>query len=92
MANYIDKNELLHAIDKRNGRLPLWLDEILVQNCKVADVALVKHGHWVRFKESDTCYVHMRCSACSAYWSDPSHADYFRYCPNCGAKMDEVMK
>lgn len=54
-----------------------------------ADVAPVVHGHWVRFKESDACYVHMRCSACSAYWSDPSHADYFRYCPNCGAKMDE---
>lgn len=53
-----------------------------------ADVAPIVHGHWIRFKDSDTCYVHMRCSACSAYWSDPSHADYFRYCPNCGAKME----
>lgn len=53
-----------------------------------ADVAPVRHGHWIRFKENDSCYVHMRCSACSAYWSDPSHADYFRFCPNCGAKMD----
>ena len=26
---------------------------------------------------------------CTAYWSDPSHADHFRYCPSCGAKMDE---
>ena len=60
----------------------------LIQNATVEDVTPVKHGHWVRFKESDACYVHMRCSACSAYWSDPSHADYFRYCPNCGAKME----
>ena len=54
-----------------------------------AEVAPVVHGRWIRFKECDSCYVHMKCSACSAYWSDPSHADHFRYCPNCGAKMDE---
>lgn len=53
-------------------------------------VAPVVHGRWIRFKESDpeTGYIHMRCSVCSAYWSDPSHADHFRYCPNCGAKME----
>ena len=53
-----------------------------------ADVAPVVHGRWIRFKEpdSETSYIHMRCSVCSAYWSDPSHADHFRYCPNCGAK------
>lgn len=56
-----------------------------------ADVAPVVHGRWIRFKEpdSETGYIHMRCSVCTAYWSDPSHADHFRYCPSCGAKMDE---
>ena len=58
-----------------------------VNNVSAADVAPVVHGRWIRFKEHDSCYVHMRCSECSAYWSDPSHADSFRYCPNCGAKM-----
>lgn len=55
-----------------------------------ADVAPVVHGRWIRFKEpdSETGYIHMRCSVCTAYWSDPSHADNFRYCPRCGAKMD----
>lgn len=53
-----------------------------------ADVAPVVYGRWFKFKETDSCYVHMRCSVCSAYWSDPSHADHFRYCPNCGAKME----
>lgn len=56
--------------------------------CKVAGVAPEVCGRWLKFKETDSCYVHMRCSVCSAYWSDPSHADHFRYCPNCGAKMD----
>lgn len=70
-----------------NGLVNRKIAEAL-KKVPVEDVAPVVHGHWIRFKESDTCYVHMRCSACSAYWSDPSHADYFRYCPNCGAKMD----
>lgn len=61
-----------------------------IQSEPAADVASVVHGRWIRFKEpdSETGYIHMRCSVCSAYWSDPSHADHFRYCPNCGAKMD----
>lgn len=54
----------------------------------VSNVAHVKHGRWIRFFDSEACHTHMRCSVCSAYWSDPSHADHFRYCPNCGTKMD----
>lgn len=38
MPRYINLDELLTAIDRRNGRLPLWLDEILMEDCKVADV------------------------------------------------------
>ena len=61
-----------------------------VEKVITGDVVPVVHGRWIRFKETDpeTGYIHMKCSVCSAYWSDPSHADHFRYCPNCGAKMD----
>ena len=63
---------------------------VIPKDTPAAEVAPVVHGRWIRFKEpdSETGYIHMRCSVCSAYWSDPSHADHFRYCPNCGAKMD----
>ena len=54
--------------------------------------APVVHGHW----ESITDYYHM-CSCCgkgiSGYFGKPpeeSVALYAKYCPNCGAKMDEV--
>ena len=77
MANYIDKNELLHAIDKRNGRLPLWLDEILMQDCKVADVAPVVHGQWF----GTVCTA---CGESTSFYYDCA------YCPQCGAEMDEV--
>lgn len=63
---------------------------VIPKDTPAADVAPVVHGRWIRFKEpdSETGYIHMRCSVCTAYWSDPSHADHFRYCPSCGAKMD----
>lgn len=93
MARYIDLDELLTNIDKRNGRLPLWLDEILMEDCKVADVAPVRHGYWYnrggRF----------RCSVCdnkallkdiggTGGWSHEYEQQKSPYCPNCGARMD----
>ena len=47
MARYIDLDKLLASIDARNGRLPLWLAEIISEECEAADVAPVKHGHWI---------------------------------------------
>lgn len=47
MARYIDLDEVLKNIVQKNGHLPLWLDEILMEDCKVADVTPVKHGHWI---------------------------------------------
>ena len=94
MAEYIERQMILDAIphadeDKKISLFGAIADfVILVNEIPTADVAPVVHGRWIRFKEHDSCYVHMRCSECSAYWSDPSHADSFRYCPNCGAKMD----
>lgn len=41
MPRYINLDELLTAIDQRNGRLPLWLDEILIEDCKVVDAVEV---------------------------------------------------
>lgn len=63
---------------------------VIPKDTPATDVAPVVHGRWIRFKEpdSETGYIHMRCSVCTAYWSDPSRADHFRYCPSCGAKMD----
>ena len=84
MARYINLDELLNAIDKRNGRLPLWLDEILMEDCKVADVAPVRHGYWV--KEKRDVLIHWHCSACKeCYFLEEPNAEY---CPHCGAKMD----
>lgn len=52
MARYIDLDKLLANIDERNGRLPLWLAEIISEECEVADVAPVKHGYWIYKKRT----------------------------------------
>ncbi|MGN0598667.1 MAG: hypothetical protein ACI4JK_02130 [Oscillospiraceae bacterium] len=84
MPRYINLDELLTAIDRRNGRLPLWLDEILMEDCKVSDVVPVRHGKWV--KEKKDVLIHWHCSACrECYFLEEPNA---KYCPNCGAKMD----
>ena len=55
-----------------------------------ADVALVRHGRWMHERLASTTggtYPISRCSECQNampfVWDAP-------YCPNCGAKMDEV--
>lgn len=56
-----------------------------------ADVQKIKHGEWKSFNSEDTIYGSYYCSAC-AHGQDigmiiPLTTE-FKYCPNCGAKMD----
>lgn len=53
----------------------------------LADAEPVKHGHWI-FEPKDAIemmFTLPKCSECGAESSDGGN-----YCPNCGAKMDEV--
>ena len=54
-----------------------------------ADVAPVRHAHWIYHRDnlfpSDST---QECSYCHKEESLTLHND--NYCPNCGAKMDEV--
>ena len=60
-----------------------------------ADVAPVRHGKWTPVKYNAHCSCgksygtyHFLCSACNHIaYSQPYGLNY---CPNCGAKMDEV--
>ena len=47
-----------------------------------------KTGHWIRFKELENGYYHIKCSECGQYWSVDGHAKVFKHCFNCGAKME----
>ena len=50
-----------------------------------ADVAPVVHGRWLYGDYYDIGDV---CSECD--WDSQMTHPFYRYCPNCGARMDEV--
>ena len=69
--NHLDDNEIIYAMNA-------------IEEMPAADVAPVKHGHWV--KEKPDVLIHWHCSVCkNCYYLEEPNANY---CPNCGAKMD----
>lgn len=55
-----------------------------IKNAPAADVVEVVHGEWCwegKFKA---------CSKCGSYveWNETLGANFWKYCPFCGAKMD----
>lgn len=95
MSEYIDKNALDKALtiaaakDRRT-----WAKAICVlHDMPAADVAPVVHGYWIDISDAEWA----ECSECgdSRFVSDFGGMTSFRmfckdyrYCPNCGAKMD----
>lgn len=57
-----------------------------------ADVAEVVHGEWLRSDDDWNSLTTIQCSLCSEEWCFETYDDVsllnYKYCPNCGAKMD----
>lgn len=56
-----------------------------ILDAPAADVAPVLHGRWLYGDYYDIGDV---CSECD--WDSQMTHPSYRYCPNCGARMDEV--
>ena len=94
MAEYIDRDALLKhkryiSLDRYEIECIVDVDRII--EATPADVAPVKHGKWIgyqtnSFKNSSEGLKRKfyRCSICHT-----ANAICAKYCPNCGAKMDE---
>ena len=89
MAEYI-KRILAKAEFTGNSRdeYPTALIHALIDSIPAADVAPVRRGRWETkvFRTADKKYstVLYGCSECECLWGKAP------YCPNCGAKMEEV--
>lgn len=78
---YIERELAEKTIDRFEG----YLDDDMIFRIKyalrkhipAADVAPVKHGHWVSNTHTDTAI----CSECKGVFTDETN-----FCPNCGAK------
>ena len=93
MAKYINLEELMkfpirrNHYDKEHGNehFIYGIETVLeyAENLPAADVTQVRHGHW------DEGHEMMTCTNCCEQF-DLYFKNDFNYCPNCGAKMDEV--
>lgn len=61
-----------------------WVSKEDIDKTPTIDAEPVRHGHWTRIGHIETWVVY-KCSMCENQTIDNGH-----YCPNCGAKMDEV--
>ena len=84
MARYIDAKKLSdlirdHDAPPRYGYLDLWD----IEDAPTEDVQPVVHARWIKNDIPNSELS--KCTNCGydlGAWS-------FKYCPNCGAKMDE---
>ena len=95
MAKYIEREALIADVDAAvdNNGMGYVIGQTLKRYVKrqpAADVAPVVHGRWIEKEEPyfDVIYV---CSACGEEFcfieGNPSD-NLYKYCPNCGARMD----
>lgn len=58
---------------------------VMVSSIPTADVAPIIHGHWELASDGDGAV----CSHCREDFCNLIHeTDKFKFCPNCGARMD----
>jgi hypothetical protein len=90
MAEYIDRAEYCEKYCRCSNEYcdrqscPIW-------KAPTADVAPVVHGRWIYEAETLFTLSGYCCSVCRRpRWLSPDVPEAFKYCPNCGAKMQEV--
>ena len=81
MHDLIDREALRDALYDADA---ITMNGVKILNqFPAADVEPVKHGRWVCGDYYDVGDV---CSECD--WDSQMICPSYRYCPNCGAKMD----
>ena len=64
-----------------------------IEALPAADVAPVVHARWIYVEETLATSSGYCCSACRRpRWLSPDVPEVFKYCPKCGAKMDDERK
>lgn len=55
-------------------------------------IGYVEQGKWsislIKDDEGTVFGKSIFCSVCGFFWREALHAEYFKHCPNCGAKME----
>lgn len=96
MNEYIERKKVLSKAAPVAGCFSNMISVYDVIMLPAADVAPVRHGRWI-MKKTSTGVSYTVCSYCntSVKYNDEygiviMNLKGVNYCPNCGAKMDEV--
>lgn len=97
MTEYIERKALVHhlencidEVNNTNGYTEDFKTCLrLVKNLPAADVEEVKHGKWIEYPRAH----YFKCSECKETVPYKKAVlirgkRKYKYCPNCGAKMD----
>ena len=64
----------------------------VLENATTIDAVEVVHGEWTIIEDDYSFLTTLRCSVCGEEYCfeeyDEDLPPHYRYCPNCGAKMD----
>ena len=90
MAEYIERKKVLSKAVPVAGCFSNMISAYDVIMLPAADVAPVRHGRWVHTDLASHQHGKDECSECTYHEHDRRDLSRFRYCPNCGARMDEV--
>ena len=95
MTDYIKRKTVMEDFERCNAENPNWTPQrvkTLLLRQPAADVAEVVHGEWLRSDDDWNSLTTIQCSLCSEEWFFETDDDVsllnYKYCPNCGAKMD----
>ena len=84
MDEYIKREDVLRAYEEEQRRPGPYRFETLIKSVQTADVALVRHGLWVKRGCKWQC---TNCKVLMSIDGTPKE-NLLNYCPNCGCLMD----
>lgn len=87
MSDYIEREAAIATACDAVELYPSEYKELekAIREVPVSDVKPVVHGKWLSAGHDGWSY-YIRCTACNGLFGNMSK---FKYCPNCGAKMDK---
>lgn len=99
MDEYIKREDAIRSIaDHDEFKGERWIKEAwadyLIEDAKPADIPPVRHGIWIEYGENKDGTHNICCSVCDGFLKSKGHANScytrnkYRYCHNCGARMD----
>ena len=103
MSRLIDADKLIDSFYKffksyegiwEKDKPQYWADNmaVVVDDAPTVDAEPIRHGHWIPSSHEEP--ITFKCSVCGLGYDDeetgcPIYYEWL-YCPDCGAKMDEV--